>query len=109
VLGVGALGLAALVLFLRLSVPPAGVTPENFWRIRPGMSMKDVEALLGPKANPIPIGWSWVGPTYHAAILFDKDGKARVGGIMRKDGTGQHWHLRDQPTLLDRLRCLLPW
>jgi hypothetical protein len=108
ILALTMLGLAA-VLCLRLSTPAPGVTPENFERIREGMSVNEVEVLLGAKAIQAAFGKSWVGPTYHALVLFDEDGRARSGGIGKIDGSGHPRHLRDEPSLLGRLRCLFGW
>jgi hypothetical protein len=49
-LGVGALaflGMAGFVLLIWLTTPTPGVTWENYRRLRRGMSIGDVQALLG--------------------------------------------------------------
>jgi hypothetical protein len=109
------LGVAGGVL-IWLTYPKPGVTRANYMRIREGMTLREVEALLGgPATGEGPLhcadglildypGWYqkwWEGADLSILINYDDDRR-----VLRKchDREG-----RDESTFLGRLRHLLPW
>jgi hypothetical protein len=74
----------AFGVMVRLLEPPPGVTEANLRRIREGMTLRDVEAILGPVNEEV--SWtggtpcqgiqSWSGETGFVFVFFDeKTGK----------------------------------
>jgi hypothetical protein len=107
--------------FVWLTLPPPGVTRENYERIREGMSQADVEAVLGvppgaygrggiaeiASSNSILVfdpSWRtecWAGDTISIQVSFDTDGRVAWKSYSVI--------LREQETFWERLRRLLPW
>jgi hypothetical protein len=49
--------LAGLALPMLDAPPKSGVPPADFWRLRPGMSREEVEAIIGrPSPSPLLLG-----------------------------------------------------
>jgi hypothetical protein len=107
-LGVG-LALVALALAFTdwaLSLRP-GITAANIKRIRPGMTVTEVEALLGQRGgryfpeDPPPAVWVWVGPT--RSVWVSTDDADRVVEVTV-------WQPRKgEVSTLARLRAWLGW
>jgi hypothetical protein len=103
-----ALVVGALLLTDRLLWEP-GLNEENVNRLRPGMTLAEVEALLGgPAADTfeMPAGYpayrwrrEWRAGGAWAEVLFGADGR-----VMTAAGRG-----RSQPGILARLRAWLGW
>jgi hypothetical protein len=105
-LGVGIVLLAgAFLLTDRLLFTP-GVTEANVRRIRPGMSVQQVEGLLGGPAKstrrngcsgrgPLPWWGCWVGSEGFATVHFDPHGRAVDGRF--------DWNQPRPPGPLDQL------
>jgi hypothetical protein len=94
----------AFLLTDRLVYPP-GITEANVRRIRPGMRVADVEALLGGKARIGPAFHLWVGEEGEAVVKIGADGRVEWAGFL-------HSALRPSPTastLFARLRTWLGW
>jgi hypothetical protein len=106
-LGVGlalvALGLAVTDLAMG---PRPGVTEANFRRVRPGMTVRQVKALLGEDGRAVDgykngsAVWRWRGPVGEVLILFAADGRARTQA-------GFYPYQSDAP--IARLRAWLGW
>jgi hypothetical protein len=108
-LGVG-LALVALALAFTdwaLSLRP-GVTESNVRRIRPGMTLEQVESILGSHPSEridrwrggTPDACAWYGAGGYVIVDFRKD-----GGVRRAD-----WHADElELSLLARLRAWLGW
>jgi hypothetical protein len=85
--------------------PRPGVTAANVERIRPGMPLADVEALLGGKARVGPAFHLWVSDSGEAVVRVGADGRAEWAAFL-------HGPLRPsppQPGPLARLRAWLGW
>jgi hypothetical protein len=108
-LGVG-LALVALALAFTdwaLSLQP-GVTEANIKRLRKGMTLGEVEAVLGGPGEPLnededghPLGpWVWRGPDAHVMVIINS---GRLSQIL--------WSQPEQarPGFLARLRAWLGW
>ncbi len=117
-LAVGALallGLAGFVTFLYLTRPAPGVTPENFQRLRLGMTESQVEAVLGSAGEDYPGApagpdrvLAWDGPGIEVVVYFTK-GRVSRGVLLRQDGTWVQTEDADNLPWIDRLRLLVPW
>ena len=95
-----------------LSLQP-GVTDANARRIRVGMTLEEVEALLGGLGEAIANGsewevrgqtvqwWRWVGSTGVVRVIVDETGRV-VEARWRPSG-------KAPPGLLARLRAWLGW
>jgi hypothetical protein len=106
------LGLALLALALAftdwaLSLQP-GVTEANVKRIRPGMTLAEVEALFGCRwragfinnGSPAEVSFEWEGARGVAVVRCDLGQRARQAT----------WHRRERvDSLLSRLRAWLGW
>src|SRR5690349_13126704 len=87
-LGAGALACLGLAvgLFVWLTYPRPRVTPENFRRLRLGMTRPQVEAILGqPAGVPGPMAYSvvWEGRQVRVTLDFfpDGDGPLTMGDL----------------------------
>jgi hypothetical protein len=82
------------------------VTEANFKRIREGMTMQEVEAILGAPgdrmAGPGVLYWRWQGESGTAVVGFDGTGKVREFLFNRSSATAR-------PGFLRRLRSWLGW
>ncbi len=117
-LGVGALGLALLagaVAWMAWMVPPDAITPEAAARITEGMTEEEVIALLGGREPDFIIGGSWrqtaIWGGEGGTIVVDftwQPPKSRVSGSAAFTPGYSAWR-RPAPSLLDRVRRLLPW
>jgi hypothetical protein len=108
-LGVG-LALVALALAFTdwaLSLRP-GVTEVNVRRVKPGMTLAEVEAIFGCRwragfinnGSPAEVSFEWEGARGAAAVRFDLGQRARQAT----------WHRRHQAdSLFHRLRVWLGW
>ena len=113
-LGVGVLavlGMAGMVVWE--SQPRPGITRANYERIREGMTLVEVEAILGRPGDGFggdgdtPRVRFWQGDHVKVTVWFDTDGCVEAGWC----GTGEEeWEpLTEDEGFLDRLRRLLPW
>jgi hypothetical protein len=92
--------------------PPPGVTPDNFRRLRQGMSIAEVEAALGEPEKRIEM-WAlttqvWKGEGCRISITFGMD--ALFGELDTEDGQvvglpPSH----PPPSVWERLSRWLPW
>ena len=119
------LGLAALLLMWPTPRPGAGITPENYERIRAGMTEREIAGVLGVRAGDysggrayfpadprwprLPHGFEikgqetlrmWAGDEVAVYVWFDWRGTA-VDKMLRPVPPGD--------SLWERLRLLLPW
>jgi hypothetical protein len=109
-LGVG-LALVALALVITEAAlgPPPGVTQPNVHRIRPGMTMQEVEALLGgPPALRLGRGAQWEGLDGVAVVFLDRDGRV-VAAEFRPWEDGDGPAAPQAPAFFPRLRAWLGW
>src|SRR5262245_48009928 len=115
-LGVALVGLALAFTDWALSLRP-GVSEQNVKRIRPGMTLAEVEALLGGRAGeehpleewagPVVRAWArhwgrfWRGAAGRAEVCFDRDERVEWAAFRPAPGgtTGP----------LARLRAWLGW
>jgi hypothetical protein len=121
------LALLALVglsggLLVLLTHPRHRINQESYERIKEGMTLEEVEAILGgPPGNytrgrygmlpylalplkPLPrVLHEWLGEEAAIYVWFDLEGRARETGLQKVLG------VKGEPSLLDRLRHLLPW
>jgi hypothetical protein len=107
-----------LLVFLLLSLPWPGLTFSNFYRIRNGMTLSDVEGILG---GPGEMGWfphtgaDWGDePDPSTWIWWDRrDSRDRVTITVRLDSNKRvrEKEYKGPPagSYLDFLRNLLPW
>jgi hypothetical protein len=130
------IGVAALALGVteRLIELPAGVTEANLRRIRKGMTLVEVEAILGGPARK-QRSWKdldsgerystsyWPGRGWDACVRFGENGRVhhasfwfgnRDEGAVEEQGifdgfVGQGVVVVEEPRILDRLRSLLGW
>jgi hypothetical protein len=104
-LGVGVALVAGAFLLTDAMLRRPGVTEANVRRIRPGMRVADVEAILGGKAR--------VGPAFHLWVSEDGEAVAKVGADGRVEWAAfLHGPLRPsppEPGSLARLRAWLGW
>jgi hypothetical protein len=108
-LGAGALALLAVVAMWTwlLVQPRPGITWAKYKRIRVGMTLAEVEAILGRPADetvrvalepPVPPGRAWEGGGLRVTVWLD-----HAGAVSGKDLQPGR-----EDTLLERLRRLLP-
>ena len=108
-LGVG-LALVALGLAFAHWLLPPTVTPALVKRVRPGMTVREVEALFGRPAGPLRFNvLQWDGPDGAALVFLDPDSRVCAAEFVR-------WGLGDDdvapqspPGLFARLRAWLGW
>jgi hypothetical protein len=105
------LGLASLVAW-HLLPPRPGVTPENFHRLRLGMTEPEVEAILGePTVRGCETDWG--DEHCYVRILF-RDGPPQGPYLLSEaqletdNGRREYLPSRD-PSFWDRVRPWLPW
>jgi hypothetical protein len=106
-LGVGLMALVSLGLMLPVSIRhPDSVSPEDVGRIVPGMTVGEVEATFGRKADDVWPGWNfdhhvWLGDYGSVWVTFssgdDRATKAEFNPEWRRPG------------IADRLRDWLGW
>jgi hypothetical protein len=104
---VGAGGVAAWYTM----TPEPGVTAANFERLRPGMTPKQCESILGGPASlavgsRLGLTLIWVGEAGSVSVFFSPELTAESGVVFDKDGK----ELRRcplAPSLLDTIRRLL--
>jgi hypothetical protein len=103
-LGVGIVLVAGAFLLTDRLLWRPGVTEANVRRIRPGMTVQQVEGLLGgPARYPVSQndGWDrswaglWFGPDGVADVYFDQHGRVEDGKFV--------WNQPRPPGPLDRL------
>jgi hypothetical protein len=109
--------LLALGVTERLLEPSPGVTDANLRRIRNGMTLNEVEGILGGPAYK----WGswvnldtgekyskreWQGPAGHAIVSFSEDG--RVTNVSRAVNGGD-WAGIEEARPFDRLLSLFGW
>jgi outer membrane protein assembly factor BamE (lipoprotein component of BamABCDE complex) len=112
--GLAALGLLAVVACALLPSGP-GVTKANFYRIEDGMSLAQVEALLGPPDYNSPSGRNWEllynGKTHvgHTRRVWGgDDGGARIDFDEEGRVFSKTW-VDNPESFLDRLRRWFAW
>jgi hypothetical protein len=109
-LGAGALALLGLAAWTWLLVPPDPISPEGAARIREGMTIEEVEGVLGGGKAFLeyPSGLLhstavWEGDGGLVTVYFvGRDSESRVSGTAE-------FTRREPRRFLDRLRRLLPW
>lgn len=97
-----AAALAALVLLAGAAVlllAPRDPVAVAASRIRAGMTLDEVEAIMGGPGRPMRslAMYSWPGERCYALVSFDENGRVRQAGTVR----------HGEPTLLDRVRAWL--
>jgi hypothetical protein len=115
------LGVAGLLLAWLTPHPGAGITKENYERIREGMTFAEVEAILGPEGYQtkrpliVPVSgptfprW-WIGDDAIITIEFGPKGWGPpTPPFAEWQVTNKHYAERPPEPFLDRLRRLLPW
>jgi hypothetical protein len=124
-LGAGVLLLAAgAVLWVVVRVLPDRVTPENYYRIKVGMTEREVEAILGGPADaeasgafvpPLPpptVAWMkfWVGERWVVIVDFDSRGRV-VNRDCDEGETAEFRRMHGLPelTFWRKLRRSLGW
>jgi hypothetical protein len=117
------LGVAGALLPLMLPRRGAGITRANYEQIREGMTLDEVEAILGDPAGDytggqfyalpvpavkflpprhIPVIWrDWISKEGCISIGFSESGQVGRKRLLPVE--------REHATFLDRLRHLLPW
>ena len=110
---------AGFTVFVFVHVLPDRITPENCDRIEVGMSLEEVEAILGGPADleddhadaGIPLGPSktWVGEQSAVVVSFEPSG--RVSGWWLEAPASEVRRLCDlpEPTFWQKLRRSLGW
>jgi hypothetical protein len=112
-------------LLVWLTCPQPGVTERNFYRLRKGMTLRDVEAILGEPGVPHsamvvggpegPYELMWWGTSNLNAempfieVLFSArhhDWRLADAQLTPADG---EFLPREEPTFITRLSRLLPW
>ena len=116
---VALLGMAGVALLLWLTRPTPGVTWENFRCLREGMSVRDVEALLGKPdrvlEGPARTHRFWQGEEVVISLTWDAGDADRLW-VGFAEPPGQEWNpntnhferIRPYETFFDRIRRLLP-
>jgi hypothetical protein len=118
-----AFGLAGYVVLDYAMTPEAGVTWANFHRLRQGMSVRQVQAILGRPPDlafseagevaTLPRGCPgslvWYGDDVSISIRVADDGTAEGGGATQAGPNMPFWpqELRPRESVLDTLRRLL--
>ncbi len=89
-------GLAVLVsagVVAMRTEPPSRITPENFARIRAGMTRVEVEAILGPPGDyltgPIDLDFSTPWPTWNPSSTRVNWIAERGSGVVAFDASGR--------------------
>jgi hypothetical protein len=113
-------GVTALVLVAALAVYVVRaledrITPENFDRIREGMTEREVNAILGrPADHRRDIAWgdpstllTWVGDRF--LIVTNLDERGTVDRKIGQEVEGSVWAEPGKPSVWKKLRGLLPW
>ena len=79
-----------------------GVTEENFQRIREGMTLQEVESILGRAGDQLP-GWAyvWEGANWRILVGVGAEGRVTGKALLPQDEA--------PPNLLARLRAWLGW
>jgi hypothetical protein len=90
----------------------AGVTPDNFHRLRVGMTEREVEAILGKPGEPVLYttfgpDTFWSGEHCRVNVWFGRGGVA-CAELAGDDGLQEFLPDRD-PSFWDHLRRWLPW
>jgi hypothetical protein len=75
-----ALGAMGLVLVRSLTTPKPGVTWENYHRLRLGMSLGEVERILGRPGDVKGTTYYWTEKKVFIGLGFDADGCLENGG-----------------------------
>src|SRR5262245_27155904 len=118
-LGIAGFGLAAGYFVLDYALSPTpGVTRENYDRLRVGMSMQRVQAIMGRPADdqhrsdggkgPVDV-YQWWGEGLAVNLIFDEDGTACdgtlvAGGTMLPEQVGG---LQPRESFIEMIRRLL--
>ena len=78
-----------------------GVSQANLGRVEIGMTLAEVETILGKHGEVAKFhGFEWVGDDGDAWVFFDEDSRV----------TEKRWHeFPDERTLSERLLDCLPW
>jgi hypothetical protein len=92
-----------------LAWPRPGITEANGARIQVGMTLREVEALLGEPAgsefreayDPAVRWRAWEGPAIRASVAFDVRGKV-VDKTLRPQALAEPWFYRWRRLLLGR-------
>jgi hypothetical protein len=118
--GVALLVVAGFGVLIWLTSPTPGVTLDNFRRLREGMSIRDVEALLG-KPDRVFEGAArthrvWRGEEVVISLTWDADdadrlwvGFAEPPGQEWNPNTGYYERIQKDESFLDRIRRWLHW
>jgi hypothetical protein len=113
---VALLGVAGFVLFVWLTTPTPGVTWENFRRLRVGMSLEDVEQMLGRQEQSMEWGFGaatryWWGEDVVVDLTFDTDQRLLNGTASPRGSTLTEWEQLPgtDGNFLDRVRRWLHW
>jgi hypothetical protein len=103
------LGLVALALAVMDAAlgPRPRVTEENVRRIRPGMTMREVNALLGPIPSNAP--HLCMNPMGYTVILDDGAGTALLTFNLADTVSSVDFQPIRKATILVRLRAWLGW
>jgi hypothetical protein len=89
-----------------------GVTADGFRRIRPGMHLERVEAILGRPcdASPVPGIQAWKGDGVEFRIFFDPEGQVAGGAMQTRDDGGDTVEtLHSGFSLREIIRSVIRW
>jgi hypothetical protein len=106
----GVLALVGLAALTWLLVPPDPFSPEGAARIREGMTIEEVEGVLGGRKAFL----EYPSGHLHSTAVWGDDGGSITVYLVQNDSefrvSGAALFTRREPRpLLDRLRRLLPW
>jgi hypothetical protein len=110
--GLGVLvGILIAVLAFPLFAPKPGITLENFHRLRQGMTLANINAILGvDKGGTWADGWVNVNTGTQIILTFDSGGRLIEGQAYARDIHGKYLEESlPKPGLLERFRTLLRW
>jgi hypothetical protein len=101
-------GVCAAFVSFTLSSDPPGVTVDNSYRIRIGMTEEDVEALMGcpgKRWHHKDVSYlTWGDANCGNVVSFDENGK--VTAVLVKKNTSTHL-IEENESLFERLCCVL--
>jgi hypothetical protein len=121
--GVYLLGVSIAVVALAFAVtdwvigPTPGVTETNARRIKPGMTLREMEAILGARGvgmvdapgSTIFFSRYWTGPNGRVVVKLDLSASKAGGWELKVARNGVSFERTASPNPLARLRAWLGW